>query len=360
MATAKVTLKGNVILDLTDATATADKILDGYTAYGADGTKLIGTATGGGSTPTLQSKSATPTESTQTITPDSGYDGLSSVEVGAISSSYVGTGISRKSSTDLTEEDDLETGLVVTAPAGYYANGATKLIPYANPDTSTIRYSRGLLLASINVDSAGYIPEEENVLLQGGIPVADVLNFPTNNDSDIIVSGNTVTIPYGWYDSDVSKSVSSGRATAPASISGTSATVTTGTNTLTLSKSISVTPSVTAGYISSGTAGNSTVSLTANITTQAAKTVTPTKSSQTAVASGVYTTGAVTVAAIPSNYITTTDANAAATDIVSGKTAYVNGSKITGSLVTQAYYTGSSTPSSSLGSNGDLYLKVVS
>ena len=45
MATAKVTVNGNTILDLTDATATADKIIAPYTAYGADGSKLVGTAT---------------------------------------------------------------------------------------------------------------------------------------------------------------------------------------------------------------------------------------------------------------------------------------------------------------------------
>lgn len=45
MSTAKVTVNGNTILDLTDATATADKILAPYTAYGADGSKLVGTAT---------------------------------------------------------------------------------------------------------------------------------------------------------------------------------------------------------------------------------------------------------------------------------------------------------------------------
>lgn len=36
--------------DTSDATATADKILQGYSAYGADGTKLIGTNQGGGAT----------------------------------------------------------------------------------------------------------------------------------------------------------------------------------------------------------------------------------------------------------------------------------------------------------------------
>ena len=65
------------------------------------------------SAPTLQSKTATPSETAQTITADSGYDGLSSVEVGAISSTYVGSGIVRKSSSDLTT-----TGATVNVPAG--------------------------------------------------------------------------------------------------------------------------------------------------------------------------------------------------------------------------------------------------
>lgn len=40
---------GTSLIDISDTTATADKILSGYTAYGADGSKLTGTASSGGS-----------------------------------------------------------------------------------------------------------------------------------------------------------------------------------------------------------------------------------------------------------------------------------------------------------------------
>lgn len=54
--------------------------------------------------------------------------------------------------------------------------------------------------------------------------------------------------------------------------------------------------------------------VTGAIPSQSAKTITPTTSSQTAVASGRYTTGAITVAAIPSNY----------EDVGTETTAYTN------------------------------------
>lgn len=111
-------------------------------------------------------------------------------------------------------------------------------------------------------------------------------SITTNTGTDVTVSGATVTVPSGYYGSEVQKSVTSGSVTAPATITGTSASVSTGSNTLTLTKTISVTPSVTtAGYISSGTAGNSSVSLTASVTTKAAATLQPGTSAVT-IASG--------------------------------------------------------------------------
>ena len=133
-----------------------------------------------------------------------------------------------------------------------------------------------------------------------------------NDSSDLTVSGATITAPAGYYSSSASASVASGSATPASSLSGTSASLSTGTNTLTLTKTISNSPQVTAGYISSGTAGNTAVTLTASVTTKAAATITPGTSNQT-IASGTYLTGAQTISG---------DANLLAGNIVSGKTIF--------------------------------------
>nr|DAG64107.1 MAG TPA: tail protein [Caudoviricetes sp.] len=57
---------------------------------------------GGTSTAKLQSKTATPSESAQTIKPDSGYDGLSQVTVSGVSTTYVGSGVTKKAATTYT------------------------------------------------------------------------------------------------------------------------------------------------------------------------------------------------------------------------------------------------------------------
>lgn len=106
----------------------------------------------------------------------------------------------------------------------------------------------------------------------------------TKTSSNLTASGATVTVPSGYYATNATKSV----------VTATQATPSVSINSSGL---ITASATQTAGYVSAGTKSG-----TKQLTTQAAKTVTPTTSSQTAVAKNVYTTGVVTVGAIPSNY----------------------------------------------------------
>lgn len=102
--------------------------------------------------------------------------------------------------------------------------------------------------------------------------------IPSKDSNNISVSGRTVTVPAGYYPSQASKSIASATQATPS---------------ITVSSGGLITASATqsAGYVTSGTK-----SATKQLTTQAGKTVTPSTSQQTAVASGRYTTGAVYVA----------------------------------------------------------------
>lgn len=87
-----------------------------------------------------------PTESSQTITAGSSYDGLSSVQINAIPSDYIGSDIPQNDSSDLTAS-----GATVTAPAGYYAENATKTIASGSATTPATTIS---VTPSISIDSS--------------------------------------------------------------------------------------------------------------------------------------------------------------------------------------------------------------
>lgn len=110
-----------------DSNLVSENIKSGVSIFGVAGSYA-------GSSVNLQSKSATPSESSQTIIPDSGYNGLSQVTVGAISSTYVGSGITQKSATTYTPTTSNQ-----TIASGTYLSGVQTIKGDANLTASNIK-----------------------------------------------------------------------------------------------------------------------------------------------------------------------------------------------------------------------------
>ncbi len=137
------------------------------------------------------------------------------------------------------------------------------------------------------------------------------------NDTDVTVDGAIVNIPFGYYSSPVQKSVEGGSATTPTDTIEATNTITVDANgliTATASGSKSITPTVSAGYVSSGTAG--TVSVSGTGTKQLTK-----RTSSSLTASGLTVTA-------PAGYYhskatkTLTDSNLVADNIKDGVTIF--------------------------------------
>ena len=264
---------GTSLLDISDTTATASDVLNSKYFYTAAGEKVQGTATGSGAGAISISDTADSAGGTirtitavdiseDTVTAGSMLYGTTAHDASgdAITGSIV-----TKTGTDLTASGD-----TVTVPAGYYASQATKAVASGTEGTPTATKgtvsSNSVTITPSVTNTAGYI--------SGGTHTGTGVTVSASE----LVSGNKAITSAGTgidVANYATASVASGTVTAPASISGTSATVSTGTNTLTLSKTVSVTPSVTtAGYVSAGTAGNSSVSLTASVNTRSSSDLT--------------------------------------------------------------------------------------
>lgn len=93
-----------------------------------------GFVTGGASGTRLQSKMVSPSESAQTIKADNGYDGLSQVTVNAVSRTYVGSGVTKKSAATYTPGTSDQ-----SIASGQYLNGTQTIKGDSNLTAGNIR-----------------------------------------------------------------------------------------------------------------------------------------------------------------------------------------------------------------------------
>ena len=292
--------------------------------------------------PTLQSKSITPSTSSQTIHPDVNYDGMSLINVAAIPEKYiVPEGVKNISANGVSDVAAYSTVNVDIVPKLQ----AKEVTP--NKETQTITADilhDGLSEVIVNPIPDGYImPIGSSVIEKNGkVNVAALASVMVDVKPEL--QSKTVTpAPYSQeikaddkYDGLVSVKVAPipGKYIIPRGVTTIDSNCE-----LDVSKLAKVIVDVQPALQSA--------------------TVTPAKYKQT-IKPDIehYGMSEVVVDAIPAKYIATDDATASASNIVSGKTAYINGKKVTGELKVQHYYTGSTAPSNSFGEDGDIYLKI--
>ena len=134
-------------------------------------------------------------------------------------------------------------------------------------------------------------------------------NIAIKTSSNLTASGATVTAPAGYYANDASKSIGSGSAITPATTITKNPTISltssTGVVTASYNGSSSITPTVTAGYVTTGTAGtvSTTGTSTYQLTSKAAATYNTSTTDQT-IASNQWLVGAQTIKSVTTSNLT--------------------------------------------------------
>lgn len=334
--------------------------------------------------PTLQTKTnISPTESSQTIEADAGYDGLDSVQINAIPSNYVGSGVTQRSSNDLTAS-----GATVTAPAGYYSSTATKSVASGSAATPATTITAN---PSISVSSGGLITATASAT-QSVTPTVSAGYVSTGTAGTITVSGSntsqlTTQAAQTIYPSTSDQTISSGKyLTGAQTVKGVLLTNLTAANiangvtvkvgdsadddrvvSVTGTYSGSTPAEYTAYVIVATSVGDTVYADYFNIDPESNEIYLPILTEQVSVTpsttsqfiypeAGCYGLEAVYVNPIPSQYIIPSGnkaitANGNNIDVAAYSTVSVNVSFST-------IRTGSGTPSSSLGSDGDIYIQT--
>lgn len=139
-----------------------------------------------GQLPTQGATTITPTESQQTAVTAGKYT-TGAVTVSAIPSNYVGSGITRRSSSDLTAS-----GATVTVPSGYYQNQASKAV--ANGTAGTPTATKG----AVSNHAVSVTPSVTNTT--GYITGSTKTGTAVTVSASELVSGSETKTANGTYD----------------------------------------------------------------------------------------------------------------------------------------------------------------
>ena len=177
-----------------DSNLAAGNIKSGVSIFGVSGT-YTGSSSGGSGSVSLQSKTVSPSESTQTVKPDSGYGGLSQVTVNAISTTYVGSGVTKKAAATYTPSTSNQ-----TIAASQYLNGAQTIKGDANLVAGNIKSGVSIFGVTGNYagSSSGGSSGNNNVEAYHVTSTSPSVNFKTSSGTIKIWGYGTMTSQSSW------------------------------------------------------------------------------------------------------------------------------------------------------------------
>lgn len=331
---------GSISASVSKTASVTPTVAEGYVTEGTQGTVTV-SGSNSKQLPTQGATTITPTESEQTAVAQGKFT-TGEVKVGAISSTYVGSEVDRRDSTDLSAS-----GATVSVPSGYYAENASKSVQSgsattpstsitANPSIS-VNTSTGVITASVSASQSVTPSVSEGYVTSGTSGTVSVSG--SNTSSLSTQSGTTITPTTSEQTAVDANKYTLGAVKVAAMPNGVRGNRTNRQN-WSSTKSIYTIeyPDATSGYYPS-----STVSSPGSIElTRQTETVTPSTSTQEVTPTNAYHfLEKVTVNAMPSGTAGTPTAtkgtvnnhSISVTPSVTNSTGYITGSTINGTAV---------------------------